>query len=564
MKQRKEVMQKEASPYLSPYKIRKIRLLENSEGTRKLLEGIHIKEYLSMLVTALYMAVGPESLQYFKALLLGYSRIPNYDSKKIFESAEQGVEAMVPSELLEELQQLINVSRAEEHGFIYDEKKNSYSFNANVFAKQFIQRCHVRSTKDGQLFLYHEKGVFEELSEVELGKVIRTLMHEGRRNSWNSKSEAEAVKALLREADTVDEMNTMRNFINLKNGMLCLDGFELLPHDPHYLSTVQLPIDYDPEAAAPLFEQFTGEITLNDEELIRVIQEIMGYLLSAETKAEKAFFFHGGGANGKSVLVSLITRLVGQENVSSIPLSEFGQQFGLEGLINKTVNIAAENEMGDKALKTESFKAIVSGDQITINLKHRPAISYKPHCKLVFVQNTLPDLMDVTNGLFRKITIVPFRRTFKPNERNKDLTQELLEELPGILNWAIIGLKRLRENKYQFSQCHAIEECHRNYYAEQNPVKEFFLDHIALKEGARTKRSDFHVKYKQWLDMQGIDGKGTKANQTFWRNFKIVLENECVPIVQKKVKGTIYFVGMEIEGLDNPELPKMNGEIIQF
>src|SRR5690606_33858535 len=134
----------------------------------------------------------------------------------------------IPDELLEELQQVINISKAEEHGFIYDEKKNSYSFNANVFAKQFVRRCHVQSTNDGRLFLYHRKGVFVEPSEVELGKVIRTLMHEGRWNSWNSKAEAEVVKVLLREADTVDEMNTMRNFINLKNGMLSLDRFDLL------------------------------------------------------------------------------------------------------------------------------------------------------------------------------------------------------------------------------------------------------------------------------------------------------------------------------------------------
>ncbi|PGT88753.1 phage/plasmid primase, P4 family [Bacillus sp. AFS040349] len=564
MKQRKEVIQKVTSPYLSPYKVRKVRLLEGSERTRKLLEGIHTKEQLSMLVTALGMIVGSESLQYFKALLYGLNHTPHYESAKIFESAEQIVEAMIPDELLEELQQLINISKAEEHGFIYDEKKNSYSFNANVFAKHFISRCHIRSTKDGRLFLYHSKGVYEEPTEVELGKVIRTLMHEGRWSSWNSKSEAEVVKALLRESDTVDEMNTMRNFINLKNGMLSLDRFELLPHHPSYLSTVQLPIDYDPEAVAPTFMQFIREITIDDEELIRVHQEILGYLLSAETKAEKAFFFYGSGANGKSVLTAIITQLVGKENMSSIPLTEFGQQFGLEGLINKTVNIAAENELGGKALKTENFKAIVSGDTITINIKYHPAISYKPHCKLVFVVNALPDSMDVTNGFFRKLIIVPFNRTFKPNERNVNLLQELLKELPGILNWAIKGLKRLRENNYQFSQCRVIEECHRTYYAEQNPVREFFLEHVVLKEGTRTKRSDFYDKYLRWLNMQGIDDKRTKSRQIFWKYFKVVLENECIPIVEKKVKGTVSFDGMEIVGLDNLQVPTMDTEFIQF
>lgn len=516
------------------------------------------------MVTALELIVGPESFRYFKALLYSFNQTSQHQSEKMYESAERIVDAIISDDLLVELQQIITVSKAEEHGFLYDEKKNTYSFNANGFAKHFISRCHVRSTKDGRLFLYHERGVFEELTEIQLGKVIRTLMHEGRWNSWNSKAEAEVVKALLRESNTVDEMNANRNFINLTNGMLSLDSFKLLPHHPDYLSTVQLPIGYDPNAVAPSFMRFLKDITLDDEELIRVHQEILGYLLSAETKAEKAFFFHGGGANGKSVHISVITHLVGKDNISSVPLSDFNQPFGLESLINKTVNIAAENEMGGKALKTENFKAIVSGDTISVNIKYRPAISYTPHCKLVFVMNTLPDTMDVTAGFSRRLVIVPFKQTFKENERNVNLLHELLDELPGILIWALEGLKRLRENDYRFSECSVIKECHESYYAEQNPVKEFYKEHIVLKKGVRTKRTDFYDKYIRWLHMQGIDDKKTKSRQIFWKYFKIVLGNEDIPIVEKKVKGTVYFDGMEIVGLDNLQVPALNGEYIQF
>ena len=489
MKQKSDVKRNEESPYISPYKVKKVRLLEASVKTKKLLEGIHIQEQLSTLKTALDMVTGAYSPDYFSALLYDFNNTPKAESIKMYESTERITEAMVSEELIEELYLMMKVSKAEDHGFIYDEKKDSYSFNANTFAKHFISRCQVRSTKDGRLFLYNRKGLFEELSTVELGKIIRTLMHEGRWHSWTSKAETEVVKALLRESVTVDEMNTKKNFINLKNGMLSLDTFELLPHHPNFLSAVQIPIDYNPEACAPIFMRFIREIMVNDDELIHVLQEIMGYLLSAETKAEKAFYFYGGGANGKSVLVSIITYMIGKENVSSVPLSDFSQQFGLESLINKSANIAAENEMGGKALKTENFKAIVSGDTITINIKYRSSISYKPSVKLVFVVNNVPDSMDVTNGYFRKLMIVPFQRTFEPDERNVNLTNELLEEIPGILNWAIIGLKRLRENQYQFSESQAIKQFHQAYYSEQNPVNEFFLEHVRVEEGKRTRQA---------------------------------------------------------------------------
>lgn len=137
MKLKKAFISKEVSPYFSPYTVRKVQLLESSERTKKLLEGIHMGEQLSMLVTALDMLVGSDSLQYFNALLYGFNQTPQHKSVKMYESAGNVVEAMVPNELLVELKQIITISKAEEHGFIYDEKRNSYYFNVNIFVKHF-------------------------------------------------------------------------------------------------------------------------------------------------------------------------------------------------------------------------------------------------------------------------------------------------------------------------------------------------------------------------------------------------------------------------------------------
>lgn len=181
------------------------------------------------------------------------------------------------------------------------------SFNANIFVKHLLRRCHVRSTKDSRLFIYNKVGLYEELPEVKLGKIIRSIMHEGLEDSWKSNNEVEIVRALQRGAPIVEEMNTERIFINVKNGMLNLTKYTLVEHSPIYLSTVQIPIYYEPNAIAPKFLKFMQDITLNDDELIAVHQELIGYWLTAETKAEKAVYYYGSGANGKSVLASLVT-----------------------------------------------------------------------------------------------------------------------------------------------------------------------------------------------------------------------------------------------------------------
>ncbi|MGD6960062.1 DNA primase family protein [Rossellomorea aquimaris] len=550
--------------YISNYSISKVRLLESTTTTKSKMLYIDIKENLSLIVTAVKMVSYEEGAAFFSALMNHVHETTRQVANEIYNNAELVSESLVPLDLLEELKLILMVGKAEERGYLYDEKKNSYTFNANAFAKHFKKRCNVRSTKDGRLFLYNRKGVYEELSEVNLGKVIRTIMHEGRWNSWKSPNEAEVVKALQREAITVEEMNINRNYINVRNGMLSLTTFTLHPHSPEFLSTVQIPIEYDPNATAPHFMSFMKDITIDDSQLINVHQELVGYWLTVETKAEKAVYYFGGGANGKSVMASIVTALVGEANVSSVPLSEFSQTFGMENLIGKSLNIAAENEMGGKALKTENFKAIVSGDNITINIKYRPAISYRPYCRLVFLVNNLPDSSDVTEGYFRKIIIVPFPRTFKKEERNVELKNELLKELPGILNWAIQGLKRLRSNNYQFSECKAIKETESAYHDEQNPVREFFHSHVVQVDGSRTKQSDFYNMYSQWLTVQGIDDKGTKSRQVFWRYFKVILDSENIPIVKKKVKGTVYYDGIKLIELGDLHFPTIAGDSIQF
>ncbi|MCY8921149.1 phage/plasmid primase, P4 family [Bacillus atrophaeus] len=550
--------------YVSNYPISKIRLLESTTTTKARILSIDIKENLSLIVTAVKMVSSEEGAAFFSAMMNHVHETKRQVANEMYNNAELVSESLVPLDLLEELKLILMVGKAEERGYLYDEKKNSFTFNANAFAKHFIKRCHVRSTKDGRLFLYNRKGVFEELSEVSLGKVLRTIMHEGRWNSWKSPYEAEVVKVLQREAITVKEMNTNRNYINVRNGMLSLTTFTLHPHSPEFLSTVQIPIEYNPKATAPHFMSFMKDITIDDSQLINVHQELVGYWLTVETKAEKAVYYYGGGANGKSVMASIVTALVGEDNVSSVPLSEFSQTFGMENLIGKSLNIAAENEMGGKALKTENFKAIVSGDNITINIKYRPAISYRPYCRLVFLVNNLPDSSDVTEGYFRKIIIVPFPRTFKKEERNVELKNELLKELPGILNWAIQGLKRLRSNNYQFSECKAIKETESAYHDEQNPVREFFHSHVVQVDGSRTKQSDFYNMFSQWLTVQGIDDKGTKSRQVFWRYFKVILDSENIPIVKKKVKGTVYYDGIKLIELGDLQFPTIAGDSIQF
>lgn len=278
-----------------------------------------------------------------------------------------------------------------------------------------------------------------------------------------------------------------------------------------------------------------------------LLQEIVGYCLTAETRAEKGFYFYGSGCNGKSLLTKIITELVGKENISNESINGMSRRFGLQSLIGKTVNISAENELKDgKAVNTENMKALISGDNVTIDIKHKQPIEYKPICKLIFLVNSLPNTTDVTYGYFRKIIIVPFNRKFEGANKDVNLFEKIKEdEMPGILNWALEGLKRLKANNYQFTESNAVNELMDKYQKDQNPVIRFVEDMIVANEESKISRKDLINKYYTWVSQQGIDDKNSTSNQKFWKMLEAALNKLNIHVEDKKVRGIRHLKGIK-------------------
>lgn len=274
----------------------------------------------------------------------------------------------------------------------------------------------------------------------------------------------------------------------------------------------------------------------------------MGYCLTAETRGEKGFYFYGSGANGKSLIAKIITELAGKENVSNVSITGMSRQFGLQSIIDKTVNISAENEVKDaNGVNTENLKAVISGDNITIDIKHKEPIDYKPICKLIFLVNSLPNTSDLTHGYFRKILIVPFNRKFEGKDKDVNLFEKIKKsEMPGILNWALDGLKRLRANNYRFTESSAINELLNKYQEEQNPVIRFVKDMFVVDEGNKISRKDIFSKYYTWINQQGIDDKNSKSNQRFWKMFQAAIDKLNIQVEDKKINGIRHIKGLKL------------------
>ena len=430
----------------------------------------------------------------------------------------------------------------------------SMTFNPNVFCDYLLERQQLL-IHEGVLFYEYQGGVWQPLPEYRLLRLIRNLIEGVKKNSYQMKFGLGGASMLKLAAPEAKEMNIARHLVNLKNGMLDTTTFALLPHDPQYLSTVQIGITYDPGVQCPRFEQFLDEVMEGDAERKLVLQEMTGYLLTAETTIATAFFLYGAGANGKSLFLDILTLLIGRGNVSNLSLQDLEDSFKRYALVNKNVNIATENEISSKGFNSQYFKAIVSGDAIQVEKKYQDSFSYTPTAKLVFAVNNLPYSPDRSHGLYRRILILPFNRRFDGRQADKHLKQKLQAELPGILNWALAGLKRLREQDYEFSSSEVIEKAVSGYKQDQNPMLNYMAEMLELAEiTEQVAKARIKEQYQVWCRRNGLDEVVRMSPQRFWNIFKANCRELGLPYEVKVSNGVRYLKGVSLRDTDRQEL----------
>ena len=160
----------------------------------------------------------------------------------------------------------------------------------------------------------------------------------------------------------------------------------------------------------------------------------------------------GPGADGKSKVISIMRALVGQKNCSAVTIAGLEDQFQRASLFRKMLNVGAE--LSAEATNSEFFKNVVTGDPIQASFKHKDSFEFRPYCKLAYAMNKKPRVLDNSDGFFRRILPVQFKRQFLEDDptMDNDLESKLMAELDGIFAWAVLGLHRLMKNK-RFTSC---------------------------------------------------------------------------------------------------------------
>lgn len=271
--------------------------------------------------------------------------------------------------------------------------------------------------------------------------------------------------------------------INLLNGTFVITPEEqkLRIFDKADFLTYQLDFEYDPKADCPIFKKFLNEV-LPDEKNQLVLAEFIGYVfMSTSTlKLEKALLLYGDGANGKSVFFEVISKLLGEANISNYSLNSLMDKAGYHRveLGNKLVNYASEIG-GD--LEASLFKQLASGEPVDARPIYGNPTIVRDYAKLIFNCNVLPKSVEHNTAFYRRFAIIPFDVTIPESDQDKELAQKIIAaELPGVFNWVLGGLNRLFVNK-KLTRSDSMDKALAKYKAESDNVK-IFLDENNYQE----------------------------------------------------------------------------------
>lgn len=310
-----------------------------------------------------------------------------------------------------------------------------------------------------------------------------------------------------------------------RNGFLKVSprGAELAPHAKEHRARFAYSFDYDTHACAPTFMKTLGEIfeceappssvsdafEASDAQMkVMLIQEQIGLaLLGLGTRYQIALVFLGEGANGKSLLLQVLCAIFPPGSTSAIPPQEWGQEYRRALLAGKRLNACEELPEGS-IIDAESFKAMISGSEITGREIRQSPFSFKPTAGHIFAANRLPASSDQTHGFWRRLAPITFDRVFAPHEQDPSLLERILEnEIPGIVGWAVEGGRRALEQGH-LTQPASSREALARWRMGSDPVREFIDEKIVVVPPDvgtwnRTPFGDVYAAYRTWCADSG-------------------------------------------------------------
>ncbi len=363
------------------------------------------------------------------------------------------------------------------------------------------------------IFFNYVDGVYKMLTDQEVSGIILNMLYDDMLWGYRTKRNvSDKVACLLSIIPDLELTNDKGDWFNVRNGLVQLSSGVLHPHNPDFVSLVQSPVFYDPEATAPVWEESIDAWMKGPEatEKKLMLQQYAGYLLTSSMVYAKALFLVGDGGNGKSTFADTLSMVIGEQGTSRIDLEDLYGTFGMKGLIGKRLNVI--EEVGGNYYQSHKLKKLISGESLTINMKFKDQFKFTPEAKFIFAVNMMPRVDDSSTATERRICVVQFENNFRenPNTALRFSDGALAQELPGILNWMLVGYRSLMKEG-QFVRTVEQVQMLSEYRQENSSVDGFIGECLEFIPESSLSTSGVYGEYKDYCAKDGRKYKSMLA-----------------------------------------------------
>jgi P4 family phage/plasmid primase-like protien len=250
--------------------------------------------------------------------------------------------------------------------------------------------------------------------------------------------------------------------INFANGFLDTN-LMLHDHSPKYGKTFTMPFEYIPERAGEAhkwlayLEQAWGDDDDYADKVMALQEAFAATMFGIAPTYQRAFLLHGKPKTGKSQALEVLRAIMPEDSRCSIPPSIWGERFQLANMVGKTLNLCGVLPE-EAVINGEKFKMVVSGEEVPTEFKGKDGFEFRPLAAHWFASNHLPRSRDTSGGFSRRWLIFDFNKIITDEERIVDFWKVLVaEEREAIAAWAVLGLKRLQQQKeYTLPASHVV------------------------------------------------------------------------------------------------------------
>lgn len=341
------------------------------------------------------------------------------------------------------------------------------------------------------------------------------------------------------------------------DGLLRLQDRVLLPATAAFFTLNALPYAWSAgaggaaaewlaEPGCPLWHAFLQEVWPDDDESKTALQEMFGYLLSGDTHQQKMFMIKGPPRSGKGTIGRVLRALIGEVNCIDTSLKQLSGDFGLESLIGKLVAILPDaRNTGSRYVNiqaaVERLLSVSGEDKLSVERKHTTAWHGGLRARFVFLTNEIPALGDSSEAFASRFIVFQTERSWL-GEEDTGLSERLLQELPGILRWALDGLESLGA-RGRFAPPASGAAAMEELVEANNPVRGFVKDCCQIDAGARVGKDELYYAYCNWCN---ASGRRPDANNSFYRAIKSAVPNIKEAKITDGEKRARFVYGLEL------------------